>query len=190
MHVHPAFHDVLGERQPAWSLAAILGFGAGATACLLALGHETFAAAGPWRATLAALLTADITAGCVANATSSTNDYYAARPRHRWTFIAVHVHLPVVALLLGVEAGAALAVWAYTIAAASVVNVLAGRPAQRLVGMLLTAVAIVVLPFVLADDPVILALSLLFVTKVVYAFAVDHTACRRDRPRDRRDQPA
>lgn len=164
------FHEVLGERQTLASLAVILA----APVLLWALtGAEIFkpGAARPlWQTALAALLITDIFAGVVANFTHGTGAFYAARPVHRWGFIAIHFHLPIVALALGWEMGPIWAVWAMTILAASALNLLGG--ARLLGGTLLVFGLIALTRFDLAAGPHLLA-SLFFI-KVAYAFAVDH----------------
>lgn len=173
----PWLHDMLGERFVPLELVLMLVFGAStATAVILALPAGTAAA---WRLGLAGILAADIAAGCIANLTTSTNSYYAARPRKRWLFIAVHVHLPVFAWAVGADLRLSLVAWAYTIVAATLVNALAGRALQRVVGGACLACAMLWVPFLGLSAPV-LAITLLFVAKVAFAFAVDHSLPARD----------
>lgn len=176
MRAPPALHDVFGE-SPSWrEMAAVLTFGLTAAVWLTLGLRAEFSGLPWWRLTIAALVIADIAAGCVANFTRSTNDFYAARPRHRWVFIAVHGHVLVLAAALGADLEVALAVWAYTVVAASVVNVLAGAPAQRFVAGLLLAVALVWIPQIQGLTAPLVVVDCLFVLKVAFAFAVDHRA--------------
>jgi hypothetical protein len=180
-------HDVLGEEPVAAELAAIVAFALPTATITLALTRPTVAL---WRAALAWLLLADIAAGCVANFTRSTNDYYATRPRNRWAFIAVHVHLPAFAWLVGADpasAWSAAALWLYTILAASVVNGLAGREQQVFVAGLLLSVGLAGVAAVPATMAIRVA-SALFLTKVAFSFAVDHH--RRPRATEDAAQPA
>ena len=110
---------MFGEEQPPAYLLAILLFGVGVAATFALSAGQMLAGLAWWRAALALVLVLDIAAGCVANFTPSTNDFYAARPRNRWIFIAIHFHVVIVALLVGTGVGAAVAVWAYTIAGAA-----------------------------------------------------------------------
>lgn len=174
VRIHPHLHDVFGEAQPPAFLLAIVLFGAGVAAAFAVAAWPMLAALPWWRAALALVLVLDIAAGCVANFTPSTNDFYAARPRNRWIFIAIHLHLIAVALLLGTDMAAALTVWAYTIAAAAVVNLLAGHPAQTFVGGLLLSIGCAGLPLLPGLAPAMLAVSALFMLKVLFSFAVDH----------------
>ena len=169
-------HDVLGERQSRLAIALIAG------AALVAVLSVTPALAevALWRGILAALLIADIAAGAVANLTNGTNDFYAARPRHRWVFIAVHLHLPVVALLLGLPLVPALIAWAAVIVAAVIVNALAGRGEQRVLAGTLLIVIVCGLTLLPDQQITLLLVSALFAAKVAYSFAVDHRAEVRD----------
>ncbi|WP_429806828.1 hypothetical protein [Ensifer sp. B1-9] len=174
LRIHPHLHDVFGEEQPPAYLLAILLFGVGVAAVFAFSSRPLVAGLSRWRAALALLLVLDIAAGCVANFTPSTNDFYAARPRNRWIFIAIHVHVIIVAALLGAGVGASVAVWAYTIAGAAVVNLLAGHAAQTFVGGLLLAAGLAGLPLLPGLTPAMTAVSALFMLKVLFSFAVDH----------------
>ena len=174
MHSPPALHDVFGASPSAREIVAVLAFGLGVTAWLMLGLHAGHATLPWWRWAIAALVITDIAAGCVANFTRSTNDFYAARPRKRWVFIAVHGHVLALAAALGADLGLALAVWAYTVAAAAVVNLLAGTTTQSFVAGLLLAVGLVWIPQCRGLAAPLLVAYSLFVLKVVYAFAVDH----------------
>ncbi|WP_065376285.1 hypothetical protein [Ensifer adhaerens] len=174
LRIHPQLHDVFGEEQPPAYLLAILLFGVGVAATFALSAGPMLAELAWWRAALALVLVLDIAAACVANFTPSTNDFYAARPRNRWIFIAIHFHVVFVALLVGTGFGAAVAVWAYTIAGAAVVNLLAGSAAQTFVGGLLLAVGLTGLPLLPGLSPAMAAVSALFMLKVLFSFAVDH----------------
>jgi hypothetical protein len=184
LRIPSALHEVLGERQSRLALALIA---AAAAVPVLAVA-PALADVPVWRAVLAALLVADIGAGAIANLTRGTTDFYAARPRLRWVFIAVHVHLPLVALLLDLALTPALIAWAATIVAATVVNLLVRHPEQRVVAGLLLAVILCGLPLLPDQSPTLLVVSALFATKVAYAFAVDHRA--EARHHDARDTDA
>ncbi|PYI57482.1 hypothetical protein [Paenibacillus flagellatus] len=171
----PAFlHDVFGERQTAGALAAVLLFGGAMTAASYGAYPGLVDGVAFWRGALALLLAFDIFAGCVANFTASTSNFYAERHTNRLVFIAVHIHLPLVAWLLNAGIGFAVGVWAYTIGGAFIVNGLIGRPSQRFVAGVLLSVGLggmLLLPDV---DPFLRTVGLFFMVKVMYAFAVDH----------------
>ncbi|MGY6708790.1 MAG: hypothetical protein ACXIVF_10720 [Rhizobiaceae bacterium] len=166
-------HEALGESQSIASLTSVFGFGVLGTALLAFVGADLFHQLAWWRSLLALILIFDILAGCVANFTRGTNDYYRSRPRGRWIFVAIHVHLPLVALLLGADLMMALVVWAYTIAGAALVNLARFGKGQPVMGGLLLAFGLLAAPL-LALSPMMLAVAQLFLLKVLYAFAVDH----------------
>lgn len=168
-------HEVLGERFVPLELVVIAGFGASIAS--LALASLQPSELSLPSAIIAWLLIADIGAGCVANFTRGTNEFYAARPRHRWLFIALHVHVLVLAFVLGEDLTPAIATRCYTVVAASVVNALRGTRAARFVAGALLAGGIGLL--MLLEVPAALgSVYALFTLKLAYAFAVDHEAPR------------
>ncbi|MCC2615593.1 hypothetical protein LJ739_04995 [Aestuariibacter halophilus] len=168
--VHPFFHDVFGEQQTVFDVTATLLFAVVGT---LVIYHLMPIPLQSWQGWLALLLIADVLAGCVANFTRGTNAFYAARPKNRRIFIAVHVHLLAIAWLLELPWQGVLTVWGYTMVAAALVNALHGSQRQRFCGALLWCVGLVLIT-VLALPPGVFLVSALFMTKVVYSFAVDH----------------
>lgn len=165
----PFLRELLGERFTLLGVASMLALG-GLCATLVVVGNPPLPA---WQVALAVVLLADIGAGALANFTSSTNAWYGGRPRHRWVFIAVHVHLPLVAVVLRWPLVPALVTWAWTIASACLVNLLANRPEQRVVAGGLFAFSLLI-PLVAPSTPAACAVSALFTLKVAYAFAVRH----------------
>lgn len=172
MHRH--LHDVFGEAQRRGQLIAILAFGIAAPVILAATTPDLIGSVPLWRSVLALLLVLDIAAGCVANFTRGTSDFYAERPRNRWVFIAVHVHIVAVAALLGTDLTASVLVWGYTIAGAILVNLLAGRPSQTFAGGLLLAIGLSGIALWPGLSPFMTAVCALFMLKVLFSFAVDH----------------
>ncbi len=86
-------HDVFGERQNIAELTSTVCFAGVVTALLALEAPAPWETVSPWRMWLALVIIFDVAAGCAANFTRGTNDFYAARPRNRWLFIAIHVHL-------------------------------------------------------------------------------------------------
>ncbi len=174
IRVPAILHDVFGERQSGGEIAAVLGVGL-AVACALFLVFPTWTMELPWwRSLLAFLLCFDVAAGSVANFTRGTSDYYAQRPRHRWIFIAIHVHLPALAWLLSVYLWPAIAAWAYTIMGAAIVNWLHGHSQQVFVAAVLWVLGLALVIGFGGFPPPFLIIAVLFLTKVLYAFSVDH----------------
>jgi len=174
-------HDIFGEEQSPAALTVVIAGGISLGAAILfgflpefrtnLGGHGNI---GLPRFALAMLLALDIAAGCIANFTEGTSNFYAKRPVNRLIFIAIHVHLPVFALLLGLPILPFLALWAYTAGGAFVVNGFAGRPSQNLVGGSLLAFGIALVMLLPGLSAASRLVSALFLIKVLYAFAVDH----------------
>lgn len=169
-------HDVFGEEQRGFDLLAIIAFGLGVPMVAVALAPATFAALPFWRSGLALLLIADIAAGCIANLTAGTNDFYATRPRNRLIFLAVHVHILVVAFLLDLDLAMAAAIWAYTIIGGVLVNARRKGSGQRVLAGLLFALGASAVVYFGSGSPLLASIGLLFVLKVMVNFAVDHRA--------------
>lgn len=167
-------HDVFGESQTIGELLAILLFGVGCTTLLFFVFPEITQGLPLWRSAIAYLLVLDIFAGCVANFTRSTNNYYAARDKQRLVFIAIHVHIVIVAWLLGVGLWNAIIIWGYTIAGAFVVNALKGSQFQKFVAGVLLSLGVLIIVLGTEIPDYFLVVSLLFMVKVLFAFAVDH----------------
>lgn len=171
-------HEVLGEEQGALEIA-LVGLGGLTAAAAFAALAPTGTSSAVARL-VAIILAADLGAGAIANFTRGTSDYYALRPRLRWVFIAIHLHLLAMALLIGVDLGSSAIVWAYTIAAASAVN-LSSPPRQIALAGAFVAVGTVLVGTLAWESPALRLAAALFLVKVAYAFAVDHYAAGRGR---------
>ena len=165
-------HDVLGQRQTALSLAAIGAALVGASVTFVAL-QGAQADLAFWRRVLAFLLFLDLAAGAVANFTAGTNAHYAQSARRRWLFIAVHIHLPVFAMLMGLPLAPYLMIWAYVIVTVSGLTLAFAHSAQRVLAALVTVLGLMALPL-LGLAPLGAVAASLFIVKLCYAFAVNH----------------
>ncbi len=173
LRIPTPLHDVFGAKQRPLAIALIVAAALGVPTALAVAEPHLLTTVAAWRIVVAALLIADIAAGAVANLTAGTNDHYVARPTARWVFIAVHLHLPAVALLLDLPLVPALIVWAATIGGAVTVNLLRAHPEQRVIAGVFF-VAITTAAVLLSDVPALTVVGILFAFKVNYAFAVDH----------------
>lgn len=170
-------HDVLGQRQTGLALTAVAAALVGATVVFAAL-QEGLSHVAIWRRALAFLLFLDIAAGAVANFTAGTNTHYAQSARRRWVFIAVHLHLPVFALLMGFVVAPYLLLWACVIVSVCGLNLGFAQPQQRVLAALVTVLGIMTLPL-LGLAPLGEVAAALFIIKLCYAFAVDHAGGTR-----------
>lgn len=171
-----ALHDVLGQRQTALSLAAIGAalVGAGVVFAALQGAHAELAVL---RRVLAFMLFLDLAAGAVANVTAGTNAHYAQSAQRRWVFIAVHIHLPVFALLMGLPLAPYLMIWAYVMVSVSGLTLVFAHPDQRVMAASVTVLGLMALPL-LGLSPVGAVAAGLFIVKLCYAFAVNHAGGR------------
>ena len=174
IRIPPFLHDILGESQTIGELLTIAILSAGITTTLFVAFPEISQELPIWRGTLAYLLILDIVAGCVANFTRSTNNHYSSRTKERWIFIAVHVHLLLIEALLGTGIWHAVLVWGYTIMGALAINALHGSCFQLFTAgsLLVLGMAIAVLSIEIPNY--FLLISMLFMVKVLFSFAVDH----------------
>lgn len=178
-----SLHEVFGEEQTITDMLLTLAFGFGLAGVLFILFPEMWAGLPLWRSILVFLLVADIFSGAVANFTRGTNRYYAARAKLRLVFIASHIHLPVVAWLLGLDLIWPLILWGYTIAGAFIVNTCTrgsnrqpDRQSDRqpFIGGIVLAAGIALAVLSGETPTYFLLITLLFMLKVIYSFSVDH----------------
>jgi hypothetical protein len=171
--VNRHLHEIFGERPTVFEIFTTLAFGL-AVPIVLLVGYGLPQPVAIWRSGLAFVLVFDIGAGCIANLTQSTNAFYATRPARRWWMIAIHLHLPVLALLVGVAFWSSVVVWAYTIAGAIVVNLLNRTAVQTFIAGLLVAAAVIWVPLWSGLPAPLMTVGLLSVLKLVFSFSVDH----------------
>ncbi|WP_028595287.1 hypothetical protein [Paenibacillus assamensis] len=174
LRIPPFLHDVFGEKQHIGSIIAVLFFGVLLTGALLWRSPEMIQSLPLWRSILACILIFDIFAGCIANFTVSTNNFYAARSTNRIVFISIHVHIVLIALLLGVNVEHSIVVWAYTIIGAFIVNSLIRKQSQLFIAGLLLSIGLGLLPLLPNLHSYMLTTCILFMIKVLFSFAVDH----------------
>jgi len=163
-------HEVFGEQQSILEVActvifALLGSGIVYLVADIRLDH--------WEAIVAFILIADVLAGCIANFSFGTNEFYAQRPKNRLIFIAIHIHILVIAWLLVAPMSTALIVWAYTICSALLVNSLNGKSIQGFIAANLMCYGIFLLTY-LSPPTWFLMVSMFFMIKVMFSFSVDH----------------
>lgn len=167
---HEFLHEVFGERQSLLEVICTIAFALFGTWTIYDLADISVI---DWKVILAFILIADVLAGCIANFSVGTNEYYSQRPKNRLIFIAIHVHILVIAWLLSEPMQSALIIWGYTIASAFVVNALKGRLIQRFVAANLMCVGLFILVS-LSLAIGFLLVSLFFLIKVLFSFSVDH----------------
>ncbi len=171
--VSKSLHEVFGEHQTALEVSVTLLVSLLGTALIYFFLYEGSADIHLAALILGFILLWDVLAGCIANFTQGTNAYYAKRSTARWVFIAIHVHIMMIAWLLDGPLEASVIVWGYTMVSAIVVNVLAGHTLQLFTAASLVCVGIFLI-LLLAMPMWLVAASLFFLVKVVLSFGVNH----------------
>jgi len=174
-NVPASLHEVFGEKQTWLEVIVTMVFSIMGTGLIYGFLYEQ-----PESINLAALIIGfvllwDVLAGCIANFTQGTNDYYAKRSTARWVFIAIHFHIIVIAWLLQGPIIASMIVWVFTIFSAILVNVLAGNRFQLFIAANLVCLGVLLI-ILLAMPMWFMAVSIFFLIKVVFSFAVNHYA--------------
>lgn len=163
-------NEVLGEKQSILEVSCTVLFALIGSCIIYSLAN--FELRG-WKTVLAYILIADVLAGCIANFSYGTNEFYSKRPQNRLIFISIHIHILAIAWLLSQPMDTALIVWAFTIASAFLVNALKGKSIQGFIAANLMCYGILLLIYL--SLPVwFLMVSILFMIKVLFSFSVDH----------------
>lgn len=171
LNVPKLLHGALGRSQSVLALTGIAGFGAGSTVLVLAA-HAELSSLATWRALLAAVLIFDIGAGYVANFTWAVQEYYRGRPRLLLPFLAGHVHLLIIAALLGLSLADAAVISAYALASAAIVGHLEGER-QKAVAAVFVGTGLLGIAYVASSMAMVLA-GQIFILKLTHAHAVNH----------------
>ena len=166
-------HDVFGEKQSILEVFASILFALIGTLLIYSLFDIESSHINSWRIILGFILIADVLAGCIANFTKGTNNYYATRAKNRLIFIAIHIHIILIALLLDAPLVSSILIWIYTIISASIVNTLKGKVIQSFIAANLLCYGIFLVIY-LSLPMWFLIVSLFFMMKVIFSFAVDH----------------
>lgn len=181
IRVPAAFRELFGRRTTLLEMGVTLAFSAVLSFLLLAATYGEWRAFAIWQAVVVIVLTVDISGGVVANLTDSTNAHYRSNARARLVFIAIHVQPLLLAWIFAPDGPVCCLAWAYTVLSALLVNALAAHPAQRPIAGALAAAGICLLLLLSGDTAkIVLALLSLYMFKVIYSFAVDHGAVRRE----------
>jgi hypothetical protein len=129
-----------------------------------------------WKAALLFLLAADVSGGAVACFSTGIHAYYESRPVLRWSFIFIHFIEPG---LLYVLFDGRLAYWiflyAFTMAAASLVSIIPGRARQQGAATALVVIGIVILLPIGLSAPFLAWFGPVFMLKLILGFSVSRS---------------
>jgi len=173
IQVPKVFHEVFGESQTRLEVSLRLVFAVLGCCFLYAFHLPRNADVSGLFLILGFILIGDILAGCIANFTRGTNNYYANRLNSRWVFIAIHFHIIAIAWLLDGSLMKSAIVWGFTITSAIIVNLLNNNQHQLFIAANLVCLGILLISIL--DMPMLfMIVSLFFIIKVVLSFAVNH----------------
>jgi hypothetical protein len=165
-----------GRNASAFDVTVVYGAGVVAAVLVLVFASSRVPGLTWWKAVLLFLVAFDVAAGAVAIFTPGTGRFYAARPALRWAVIVLHVIQPGILFLLF---DGRLAYWCFlcgfTIAAASLVNIMKDRQRQQAAAAALVAIGIVVLLPIGLSTPFLAWFGPVYMVKLILGFAVRRT---------------
>ena len=130
-----------------------------------------------WKAALLFVLAADVSGGAMAGFTAGTDAYYGNRPGLLWGFIFIHFIEPGLLFLLF---DGRIAYWvflyAFTVAAASLVNIIPGRARQQGAAAALVVIGIVILLPIGLSTPFLAWFGPVYMLKLILGFSVRRSA--------------
>lgn len=166
-------HEIFGEKQSKLEVSLTLLFAFIGSTLLYFLFYIPNNQEKTWVVAIAFIVISDVLAGCIANFTKGTNQFYAQRPKGRLLFISIHFHILIIAWLLSVPFEPALIVWGYTIVSAFIVNAFKGTTIQLFIAANLMCYGIFL--FMILTIPTwFLIVSIFFMIKIMFSFAVEH----------------
>ena len=155
-------HEIFGEKQSKLEVSLTLLFAFIGSALLYFLFYIPDNQERTWVVAIAFVLISDVLAGCIANFTKGTNQFYAQRPKGRLLFISIHFHILIIAWLLSVPFEPAL-----------IVNAFKETTIQLFISANLMCYGIFL--FMILTIPTwFLIVSIFFMIKIMFSFAVEH----------------
>ncbi|AHM60687.1 hypothetical protein D770_12150 [Flammeovirgaceae bacterium 311] len=130
---------------------------------------------GGWKQVVLGFLTLDLAGGIVANFTEGTNLYYKNRAGKRYFFIALHVLQPLLIYYVFSVADnfiPLMAITAYTLVAMLLINGLTDYLNQRVYAAFFLVLGLSVVFCLNYSHPIVTLLVLLYMIKLLLAFAV------------------
>ncbi|RKD69677.1 hypothetical protein ATL39_3103 [Sinobaca qinghaiensis] len=174
----PTFlHELFGKETTKPEAAFILLSSIIIPVLLLSYTYEEWLHLSVLKIILLVVLAVDLSGGVTANVTKSTNDYYQAAKRAGFIFIAVHIQPLILGWLLG-NFLLGLGVWiGSAITALIILNL--DKHIQRTAGMSAALCGITFVMLVPNALVILKGLLALYIFKLVFSFAVNHTNYRR-----------
>jgi len=175
LKIPKALHELFGEEQIKTELIIIIAFALVSFLALIVGTQEEWMGLPWYKTVLLFILLLDILGGVAANLSKGTNQYYLNSPKKRWIFISIHIQPFLFAWIFQSDFMAAFMVWAYTIGASAMINLLQGKDYQRILAASLLGFGILIFMLLPFDLPKVIAIIYtLYMFKLIFGFALDH----------------
>jgi len=166
-----------GERPDRFDVLLVYAVGFVFGILALVFAYSRVESLPAWKAVILFVLAADVSGGTVAGFSSSTGAWYAARPGVKLAFIFVHFFEPGLLCLLF---DGRIAYWAFlygfTVAAASLVTIIRGKPRQEAAAAALVVIGTVILLPIALATPFLAWFGPVYMLKLILGFGVHRPA--------------
>ena len=164
-------HELHGKQASVFDLLVVYAAAILSTAIMLYLVWDL--AFPTYKMIILAVLALDLAGGVVSNLTEGTNTYYMEKPKRRYVFIGLHVVQPAILIWLFPSDVLAISMISlYTLTAMAVINSMTDHVRQRVSGSFLMAIGLSITFIVGIIQPIVHLMLVLFVIKLIVAFAV------------------
>lgn len=173
----PGFlRPIHGETSTVFDILLVYVVGAVFGVLALVFAYTRVASLPLWKAALLFVLAADVSGGTVACFSAGLAAFYSDRPGLRWGFIFIHFIEPgLLFLLFDGRLAYWLFLYAYTAAAASLVNIIPVRARREGTAAALVVVGIVVLLPIGLSMPFLAWFAPVYMLKLILGFGVRRT---------------
>lgn len=164
-------HELHGKQASIFDL--LINYTTAIIAALIILFLARDLSLATYKLVILGVLALDLAGGIVSNFTEGTNNYYIEKPKMRYVFIAFHVIQPLVLIWLFPNDLVGIAIISiYTLIAMTVVNSIQEHLRQRVYGAFLMVIGLSITFLVNEMQPIVHLMLILFVVKLIVAFAI------------------
>ena len=173
----PGFlRPIHGETATVFDVLLVYVVGAAFGVLVLVFAYTRVESLPLWKAAILFALAADVSGGAMACFSARTGAFYESRPGLRWGFIFIHFIEPgLLYLLFDGRLAYWLFLYAFTAAAASLVNIIPGRARQEGSAVALVVIGIVILLPIGLSAPFLAWFGPVYMLKLILGFGVRRT---------------
>lgn len=190
VHVPKLFRELHGESATPFEIALTYVGAVLITAALAIFDRHFFLTRHAGEMVVLIVVSLDLSGGIIALRSPGTAEYYFRRPKNAWVFLALHVAQPALLLIPATDFWIFLVfLAAYTLPSSAVVMLLRRRlpaeAAERVappVALLLVVVGGIIATAGYHVPGYLAALAVIYMLKLIYAFAASPAAGRQSRP--------